>query len=70
MLGRLLELLDHGPFETQVAVHGPNTQLRLTLKIHGADQVGIVGQPKGMMGGYSETKLYPWSAISWIAVPA
>lgn len=67
MLERLLNLLEKGPIEVQIALHGPTVQVVKKAQIVAADQVGVVARIKGAFGGdYGPDRLFPWAAISAI----
>lgn len=69
MLKLLLERLKDGPLETSLLAIGGNQHLVLKVKVFDADEVGIVCQSKGMLGGYGETHLRPWANIGHLSLP-
>lgn len=69
MLRILQEHLAKGPLETSILAIGGNTQVAVKVMIFEADEVGIVCQSKGMMGGYGEPHLRPWASIASLSLP-
>ena len=43
---------------------GGNMQVALKVKIEAADTLGIVARVKGLMGGFSEPRIFPWSCVA------
>lgn len=69
MLEKLLELLARGPFETRILAHAANAGMTFKATIVAADSVGIICLSKGLMDA-GKPKMFPWSAIIHIEMPA
>lgn len=64
MMDYLQSQLEAGRNEATIMSIGGNAQVSLKVRIEAADSVGIVACSKGMMGGWSEPRLWPWACIA------
>lgn len=69
MINRLRKHLENGPLETSCLCIGGNMHVTHKVKIHEVDDVGMVCQIKGLMGGYGEMQVRPWSNIGHVSLP-
>ena len=64
MMAFLKEQLAAGQDTVTIMNVGGNMQVALKVRIESADDLGIVARVKGLMGGFGEPKIFPWSCIA------
>lgn len=66
MLKVLREKLANGPFDTSILAIGASQQLVLKVRIHEVDELGMVCQIKGLLGGWGDMQLRPWASVGQV----
>lgn len=68
MLNYLREALKNGPVQGSIMAVGGNTQVSIKVEIIEVDEIGMVCRSKGMMGGWGDVHVRPWSCIATVSI--
>ena len=66
MLETLRKLLEKGPIETTMGLHGVTVMVTKKVTIKSADETGIVVSVRGPLGGAGAPRAFPWPAVMFI----